>query len=341
MFTLLFWAWLCCAHARAGAAEISISATAGKPRDGGTQLDPFDGSTAQKFDSVLNSFQPASNLIVHLGPGTFESDVTVTRWAVRRGWVIEGAGMYETTCKMVGNLAGQHWDHEFFKSPFESAADDVVIRNLTVDCNWPELSKSADTGAKGEKVGGIYAIDIRGSDVLIENVRHINSYGSWANLNEAFGIRVSAPSNGDVSGNTIRYCRAELPQGNYGSPFSLHGWVGAPGPFLIRDSSAYGNIAIGQNSRGATGFTTGGVNGAFIAGCDIYNNTFVDCHSIFYQDTGTVAGLTVHENTLTRGWMGLGLVADNPLWTKSDIQITGNSSTCRTESPTEPVMECW
>lgn len=306
--------------------EVWITATGGNGPGAGTAADPFDGSSAQKFDALFQWFQGSPNLTIHLGPGTFESNVTANiLWKVATGWVVEGAGMYETTCKMVGNLKGRHWDHEFFKSPFERPTDRVTIRNLTVDCNWPGLSATADMGTKAEKYGAIYAIDLRGSDILIENVRHINSRGSWANGNEAFGIRLSAPSSNDVSGNIIQNCRAELPQGNYGAPFALHGWVDSQQTRFIRNSLVSGNVAIGQESKEMSGFTTGGVNGAFIKDCQVSDNSFVDCQSVFYQDTGSVDGLIVSGNTLTRGWMGVGLVAGNPAWTKANVQVLSNT----------------
>ncbi|MBA3606938.1 MAG: hypothetical protein H0W43_00250, partial [Chthoniobacterales bacterium] len=172
MMTLLLWAFFFAAHARAVPNEIWITAVPHADGGSGTELDPFDGSTALKFDALLNSFQSSPGLIIHLGAGTFESDVTATlHWEVKPGWRVQGAGMDETTCKMVGNLAGRRWDHEFFKSAFHSSADHVVIRDLTVDCNWPGLSQTADVGLKGEKFAAIYAIDLRGSDILIENVR--------------------------------------------------------------------------------------------------------------------------------------------------------------------------
>lgn len=306
--------------------EVWITATGGNGPGAGTAADPFDGSSAQKFDALFQWFQGSPDLTIHLGSGTFESNVTASvLWTVATGWVVEGAGMYETTCKMVGNLKGRHWDHEFFKSPFERSTDRVTIRNLTVDCNWPELSTTADMGAKAEKYGAIYAIDLRGSDILIENVRHINSRGSVANGNEAFGIRLSAPSGEDVTGNVIQNCRAELPQGNYGAPFALHGWVDSQQTRFISNSLVSGNVAIGQESKEMSGFTTGGVNGAFIKDCQVSDNSFVDCQSVFYQDTGTIDGLIVNGNTLTRGWMGVGLTVGNPAWTKADVQILSNT----------------
>lgn len=332
LFTAPFFAVLLMISRPAGAAsapaEVWISAQPVPLGGSGTAIDPYDGSTQPKFDALMNSFQNTPNLTIHLGAGTFRSDSTAfNRWAVRPGWTIEGAGMYQTTCQMMGNLAGKHGDYEFFKSPYNVSTDNVVIRDLTVDCNWAELSQTADVGANGEKFGAIFAVALAGSHILIDGVRHINSYGSFANENEPFGIGIGAPTTGDVTDDVIRNCRAELPQGNYGAPFALHGWVEAEGNgyHYITNSSAYGNYAAGRANGLATGFTTGGVNGAFIKNCAVHDNTFVDCQSIFYQDTGSIDGLSVTNNTLTNGWSGVTLSANiDPSWTKQNVVISGN-----------------
>lgn len=306
--------------------EVWISAVPVAGGGSGTQSNPYDGSTQAKFDARMGSFG-APNLTIHLGPGTFRSNiVSSTRWTVRTGWVIQGAGMYSTTCQMMGNLSGKHWDMEFFKSQSSVSTDNAVIRDLTVDCNWAELSLTADMGMGGEKHGAIYAIDLAGSYNLVERARHINSRGSWANASEGFGIRLAAPNSGDATGNIIRYCRAELPQGNYGAPFALHGWASNGVEHFITNSSVYGNEAIGQNTGLPTGFITGGVNCGYVKNCQIHDNLFVDCQSICYQDTGSLDGLQILNNKLVRGWMGIGLTAGaNAAWTKTNVKIAGNS----------------
>lgn len=312
----------------ANAAEVWLTAQAPLLGSGsGTQTDPYDASTAAKFDALMTSFQNTQNLIIHLGSGTFRSDSTAdNRWLVQPGWKIEGTGMNSTTCQMAGNLAGKHWDMQFFKSAFNASTDGVVIQDLTVDCNWAELGQTADVGADGEKFGSIFAIQLSGNNIVIQRVRHINSYGSRANANEAFGITIGTPNSSDASGNTIRDCRAELPQGNYGAPYGLFGWASENTLHYQRNSKVYNNYAIGNTDGKVTGFTTGGVNAAYLKNCQIYGNTFVDCQSIFYQDTGSVDGLQVTGNSLTRGWVGIGLIASaEPSWTKADIKIADNT----------------
>jgi hypothetical protein len=289
----------------------------------GTHLDPYDGSTQAKFDALMASFQNTTDLIIHLGIGTFRSDVAPNRWSVKSQWTIEGAGMDLTTCQMTGNLKGRHFGHIFFNG--NSNVSNVIIRDLTVDCNWAQLAATADAGLKGEKNVCVSALSLEGSHNLIERVRQINNYGSWANKREGFGIRVGAPKAGNATSNIIRNCRAELPHGNYSSPFALHGRSASDTTPVryITNSSVYGNYAEGQRSGLMTGFF-GGVNSSYLKNCSIYSNTFVDCGSVFYIDTGTAEGVKVLNNTLTRGWLGVGLVAKNERWTKRNIEIRGN-----------------
>src|SRR5690349_11869981 len=82
--------------------------TDGQPGTG-TQDDPYDGSTPEKFDALMQSFATTQNLGIHLtGTGPFETYARHS-WFVRRGWTISGDGMDATTIKMVGNVAGIHY----------------------------------------------------------------------------------------------------------------------------------------------------------------------------------------------------------------------------------------
>jgi hypothetical protein len=103
----------------------------------GTLDDPFDGSTQERFDAVLNHLYATNttHVTIHLGPGTFPtmgSYVYVAYnpkpgWFLDDGWQIIGAGMGNTVLKLVGltyedpgpnkvtvadgqwTLAGDHW----------------------------------------------------------------------------------------------------------------------------------------------------------------------------------------------------------------------------------------
>jgi parallel beta helix pectate lyase-like protein len=303
--------------------EIWVAVRTDGQAGSGTESDPYDGSTMAKFDAIMgdNSKTPPYATI-HLGPGTFRTAITKT-WAVKSGWVIEGAGMASTTVQMGGDASGIYGGVSCFTSDPNYATDNVVIRDLTCDANWVEISTTADTGAGGEKNMKTGAISLWGSDNLIERVRSINSYGSWANEQEQFAFFVCGPRSADGTNNVIQFCRAELPKGNYGNPFALVGWVNTTPYHLITDSKVIFCTAVGVNDGLAHGFTTGGVNLANVKDCQIDGNTFTDCYGAAYIDTGSCDGLRVTNNTVIRGWQGVGL-ADRGL-PKQNIEITGNT----------------
>src|SRR5439155_6912724 len=259
-----------------------------------------------------------------------------SKWQVKAGWVAEGAGMYSTTVQMGGSVAGIHHDLEAFKSAPGSSTDNVIIRDLTVDCNWAELSVTADTGAGGEKNIKVFAVCLYGSNNLIERLRHINTYGSLANGQEEFGVFLSAPWTMDATANRISYCQAELPAGNYGSAFNIAGEVSFYPIRYVIDSKIDHCTAIGINNGLSTvGFTTGFGGAAFAKNFEMSDNFVTDCAGVFYSDTGTLENIQITNNTLVRGWHGISLVAGGPneSWTKKNIQIRGNSLSIQNQVP--------
>src|SRR6266480_3953398 len=65
----------------------------------GTQNDPYDGSTATKFDAVMNGL--FANTRIHFGPGTFQTngyaDGVGGGWQPKAGMKIVGSGVDVTT----------------------------------------------------------------------------------------------------------------------------------------------------------------------------------------------------------------------------------------------------
>jgi hypothetical protein len=287
----------------------------------GTQADPYDGSTAEKFDEAMLRL-PWTGLNIHLiGSGPFRSDLR-HNWHLHSGWTLSGDGMDVTVVQMVGNLGGVTGGASLLSSDPNYTTDNVTIRDLTVDCNWPELSATADDGAGGEKNAKIGAVVLWGSNNLVQRVRSINSYGSWANLKEQFAIMLIAPRTGDGTNNVIDSCRAELPRGNYGNPFALAGWVDSSPKHIQISSKVISCTAIGVNDGNNSGFTSGGVNLGNVKNCVIDGNTFIDCNGAAYTDTGTVDGLTVSNNHVVRGWLGVGI--HSSALPKQNIVVTGN-----------------
>ena len=290
----------------------------------GTQSDPYDGSTPAKFDAVMSNLQWVANPTIHLvGPGPFRTSVNHT-WFVRSRWVVVGDGMYATTVRLTGNVAGKR-DVVVFRSDPNLATDNVTLKNLTIDSNWPELSTTADIGVGGEKNIKVGAVLLCGSNNLLDHVRSINTYGSLANYQEQFAMFLVGPRSGNGTNNVIQYCRAELPQGNHQGPFGLAGWVWSEPKHLLTNSKVLSCTAVGVNSGLSTGpgFASGGVNLANIKDCQIDGNTFIDCFGAAYIDTMSLDGLQITNNTVIRGWQAVGVA--NWVMPKQNVQITGNN----------------
>lgn len=316
----------------AGAAanpEVWISAQPTAVPGAGTAASPYDGSTQPKFDSIIASLESMQNIHIHLGVGTFQTDVTKaigypgTGIEPHSGWTIEGAGMYLTTLQAVGNLAGQHYDHELIKTNPSFSIDNVTVKDLTLDCNWSAMSASADT-KNSEKWSVVYGTNIGGSYNTLLRVRCIHQYGSVANGAESFGLLVGGMAGGSTN-NLVKDCVVEEPSGNYGPPFALGNNINS----VVEGCRGQG-IDDGEYPK----FNTGGVGVGNDVNCTIRNNNFIDCLSIAYNDTGTLDGLTVINNTLTRGVVGVALNAGaDPTWTKEDIEIAGNNINVQNRSP--------
>lgn len=433
--------------------------TDGKSGDG-SQPNPFDGSTQPKFDAIMARIP--ENSVIHLGPGVFQTRIAPSNlWKPKSGWTIRGAGMYATTLQAApANLARIHYDLQIIKSDSARSTDNVTIRDLTLDCNWPAFAVSADAGAGsytltdgcissgspvlssasgnfseadftrsisatgiprnttilgipnatitggsttlpqttinvdstasfassgtfqielstgvlatitytgktstsfagcsggmgimmqgnrvfakhqaimsakaaatatsvsvtvgGEKYSKVDGLAIWGGNNLVENVRCINNYGSFANNSESFVIFLLASLHGGTN-NEVRNCRVELPQGNHGEPFAMASYDDNN---LLTNSRIVGCYAKGRNTGDTNfGFTTGGAN-ASGAGVEISGNTLIDCSGIYYCDTSAITDVRIIDNTLVRGRTGISLVARNSnAWRKRNVLISGN-----------------
>lgn len=210
------------------------------------------------------------------------------------------------------------------------------------DTMHPELSSSATslvsvkanvTGHANftiaSKRGAVHGIGLGGSNNRLERVRVINSYGSVGNANECFALILGGTDYSGVqkrgNNNWIVDCDAESPWGTYGSPFALSN---------TSNSGVVGCRAIGINDGyDARGWTSGGVNGADLKNCVVKDCRFSDTYGIFYIDTGTIDGLTVANNTVTRGKMGCAL-ANKAI--KRNIRIIDNRLNIQNRSPKFP-----
>ncbi len=115
---------------------------------------------------------------------------------------------------------------------------------------------------------------------------------------EQFAFAVGGGFNPDHLGinNIIKTCRAELPAGNYGSPFALFGNSKAQ----VLSCFAQGR----NNGKSDAGWVTGGVNLANVLNSLIDGCTFIDCMTACYHDTSIINGVTLQNCVAIRAASG-------------------------------------
>jgi hypothetical protein len=296
--------------------------TDGKSGDG-SQRNPFNGSTQAKFDALMNTL-PA-NTTIHLGPGTFQTNLATRRWAVKNGWQISGAGMYVTTLQAIGNVSSIHGGLAVLDNQYPSFATtpgNIAVRDLTLDGNEPGLTMPSGSGREYDLE--IQGVRLAGSHNLVERIRTKNTYGTAANNRECFAIMLTGYASTETVDAIIRFCHVENMLGSYGNPFSISGWP-ATGNFMT-GVKVYGNVAIGVNDGhiGTASTNSGGVNAGNVKYFDVFDNRFDDCESFFHFDTGTFDHVRIFNNVGKRLWDGVNVVGVTGC---TNLEIRGNTAT--------------
>jgi hypothetical protein len=230
-----------------------------------------------------------------------------------------------------------------------ATSDSIAISSSPVD-NVPvnvnvAAGEQVTISEKNVKLGAITCYGA--NNFVIERVRAIHSYGSGANSQENFVIGVWASALSDGDNNRISRCIVEDCYGNYGTPYMLSGFRGSPSyPGVVHHTTNSrvefctatgrpGPVGYQQWTgtawvplRGSVSpFTSGGVNLADVKNVVIDSNTFTDCQSIAYLDTGGYDGVQISSNTLYNGWIGIGLNSDPtsfPDAVFANVTIIGN-----------------
>jgi hypothetical protein len=129
----------------------------GKPGTGSAS-DPFDGSSAEKFDSLLRSRSESgtANLIVCVGPGTFQTEGTgdyvigqghvypshPAGFTMNKGWKFHGAAEDRTTLRLA-DLFTYPSNGKLLEGiiigTYNFDASGVEVSDFTADDNYPAL----------------------------------------------------------------------------------------------------------------------------------------------------------------------------------------------------------
>lgn len=244
----------------------------------GLEHDPFDASTTARFDNLLRSL-PA-NTTVHLGPGTFktqgrgESVVDASRyWRIRSGWQIIGSGIGVTIVRLVeADIDDSNYSVIHNYPSLDGYVNDVVVRDLTLDCNL--------TGQATSDVC-VHGISLNGNRNKISRVRCIN-WGTTSTTSRepvVIGGAKATPTAGfgDLTDFIIEECIVDQPSsatqahdctligcgGNSNSPASkaISSMVWAASVVTVTTSANH-NLVNGQWVY-ITGASPGGYNGSY------------------------------------------------------------------------------
>jgi len=269
-------------------------------RDGvGSQVDPRDGSSPEKFDGLLARYRQegVTNLTVHLWPGTYQTEGDAA-WTLFTGWRILGAGMAETTIQLAGL----------------SNADTAVLAgngnglqevcDLTIDANYLNLPWN-------EGLHRIAGIRLSGPGTAVRRVRVLNT-GS-----EMEGLAVVAVTD-PATDSTIEGCVVEKPVTSFENvtAFAIGG-MGAGPHALNKGCRLLGNTASGC----LRAFTASGMDGLMVT----YNRA-IGCGYGWYQDAPVQRNVVIGRNEFLGCRFG-GIVMGEALQ-ESDtkgVEIVGNT----------------
>ncbi|MBV8172980.1 MAG: hypothetical protein JO151_00275 [Verrucomicrobia bacterium] len=163
----------------------------------GSAQDPFDASSAAKYDAILARFREATNFFY--SPGIYET--TGGRYRIRPTANPHchhfGAGVARTIIRLVG---ASHPTEEgtIFYADYDSTVDGFELHDLALDCNAPGNPKFRDG------VGAVSAVNVVGNNMLFSNLK-VEHFGTGKRGVECFPfLSYAGPGHGGHEYENIR-----------------------------------------------------------------------------------------------------------------------------------------
>lgn len=106
----------------------------------GTQDNPYNVSTAERFDEIMREIVE-ENTVIHIGPGVFRTagfGLGTPRWRPKSGQTIIGSGISTTTLLYIADIIFGATDRDAAVIAHDhtvSRLQDWEISDLTIDCN--------------------------------------------------------------------------------------------------------------------------------------------------------------------------------------------------------------
>ncbi len=182
----------------------------------GSAADPYDASSPTLFDDRMNSFGAAgaNTRVVHIGPGIFQTrgfGGVSGGWSPRSNWKIVGAGMWQTTLKLVDAPS----DNDLrapIGCPYSILVDGFEYSDLSLDGNMGGQPVQAGQVYPNLGCGGIFVV---GRRLRLRRIRVINygcqGPGSWDQTKECFVLYPIASQYSDGKDLVIDDCIVENP----------------------------------------------------------------------------------------------------------------------------------
>jgi hypothetical protein len=268
----------------------------GDRRDGkpgtGSPSDAFDGSTAEKFDTVLRTRAESgvTQLIVCIGPGTFQTEGSrdfvqgqghldkahPAGFTVNQGWRIHGAAVDRTTLRLADLFAdpstGKYLEGIIIgTNNFDSFG--VEVSDLTLDDNYPALKPRYRSEL------GLVAVILRSNrgHQWVHNIHVMNASGE---TREEFPVGISSPlPNPENQGNLVEYV-------------TMDHWAGGKCTAII---IAGGSGEIRYNT--VTGYHIG-YGGWSMSQVNFHDNKAVDTTYGFNIDSWRNTGIVIAHNQI-------------------------------------------
>jgi hypothetical protein len=261
----------------------------------GTLDNPFDGSTATKFDTVMSNLP--TNCTIHILAGTYMTDGG-HGFILKSGQKVLGSGRDVTILRLIPTAS--NGDVVLNDSCFAGLGPinaNIEISDLTCDCNYQ---------------GGTltyYGVALGGTNDLVERVKVINvPCIPGSGYTDGFSIIIFGGY-----GNVVENCDVSQPAGGFvdGIAFDSTG--------VVRDN----RIVLTQGS--GFGISASG-DGTLIQG-----NRVDDAPSGFYTDTGDITNVIIAENIFENVRSGVdfggggGYIRQNITINDNTIMLTTNN----------------
>lgn len=300
----------------------------------GTRAEPFDGSSAEKFDEACRQIPP--DTIIHLMPGTFQTQGAAS-WHLKSGQKLLGDRV-DTTILQLVDTNSENW-----VLSSEYVGNNIEIADLTLDANGsPEM--------KYTRCGAI----LGGTQNIIRRVRLINCV-TGSKVNEGWGLQIESYFvDGPSAGNIIEDCEISHYQGPVytGGYFAdlyaivMHGGINSPISGVIRNNRilttpstpvfgiGFGrahDVLIESNYLYGVGVGTHIENSDPMTNIVLAHNRFIGCTALIdmsYNHGQNIAYL-YNEIVLTNGlWNFVLAFKFEPTGAYSNIVIYGNTIRC-------------